>query len=167
MGIGQRRLTGLMVIKRMDTTVGLQEEKPKFRIVFANEIGMTYFDLAVMRDSMKVISCFSSLNRKKFLDMITGDFRLITGLATLTKRGFYRQNNGGNLVIRGKSARFRVWYEYNTTGDTLTTLSARSNLADPVFIRFGEWKSDGWTKMNLRQPVIGLNLELRRLKYEP
>jgi hypothetical protein len=167
MEIGKHRLTGLMVIKRMDSIHGLHKEQSKFRVVFANEIGMTFLDLEILRDSMRVVSCFSSLNRKKFLEMIASDFRLITGLMPLTQQEFFRQKISGNLIVKGKSARFRLWNEYNTSGDTLTTLSGKSNLFDPVFIRFGEWKSDGCTKISLRQPVIGMNMELRRLKHEP
>lgn len=167
MEIGNHRLTGLMVVKRMDSTNGVQDGNPSFRIVFTNEIGMTFLDLEVTRDSMKVVSCFSSLNRKKFLDMIVNDFRLITGLMPLTQRRFYRQTSAGNLIIRGRSAGFRLWYEYNPAGDSLTAMAGRSNPVDPVFIRFGEWKPGGCTKISLRQPVIGLNLILRRLKFEP
>ncbi len=166
MEIGKHRLTGLMVVKRMDSANMAQDENPTFRIVFTNEIGMTFLDLEVRRDSMKVVSCFSSLNRKRFLDMIVNDFRLITGLMPVTQQGFYRQTSAGTLFMRGKSARFRLWHEYNPSGDTLVALTAKSNPVDPVFIRFGEWKPDGCTKISLRQPVIKLNLELRRLKFE-
>lgn len=167
MEIGNHRLTGLMVVKRMDSSNGAQDENPAFRIVFTNEIGMTFLDLEVRRDSMKVVSCFSSLNRKQFLDMISNDFRLITGLMPLKQHRFYRQPSTGNLIIRGKSARFSLWFEYSPAGDTLTAIAGRSNPVDPVFIRFGEWKQGGCTRISLRQPVIGLNLELRRLKFEP
>ncbi|MCX6279682.1 MAG: hypothetical protein NT004_16530, partial [Bacteroidetes bacterium] len=69
--IKKHRLTGLLLIKRMDSAVeGISSKGRVYRIVFTNEIGMTFFDLELSRDSGKMISCFASFNKKAFIKIL-------------------------------------------------------------------------------------------------
>lgn len=67
--IKKHHLTGFLLIKKM--------EDDSYRIVFTNQVGMTFFDFEVKQNSFRVVYCFESLNRKALLRIFEKDFRLL------------------------------------------------------------------------------------------
>jgi len=165
--IKKHHLSGLLVIKRMDSTGGAgiseQVDKPVYRIVFANEIGMTFFDLELRPDSFKVISCFESLNKKALMKIFETDFRLLTGANPVTSMDFYIQSPSNNRVVAGKAGKFKTWQTYSPSGDTLFKISGKSTIADPVFISYQGYRHGFPTRIILENPFIGMKLSLRLL----
>ena len=67
--IKKHHLTGFLLVKKM--------EDESYRIVFTNQVGMTFFDFEVKQNSFRVVYCFESLNRKALIRIFEKDFRLL------------------------------------------------------------------------------------------
>jgi hypothetical protein len=167
--IKKHHLTGLLVVKRMDS-IALPEAQNNhetgagtYRIVFVNEVGMTFFDLELSPDSLQVISCFASLNRKALMNILETDFRILTLNKPLDDQKHYRKDGTKQWVVSGKTGRYRVWQTWSPGGDTLVYTGAKSTVADPVRMVFDKYKDGMPGKITVENPFIGLKLSLRRL----
>jgi hypothetical protein len=169
--IRNHHLTGLLLIKQMvaPSPTSLQQNRKDstgiYRIVFVNEVGMTYFDLEMRTDSFKVISCFTSLNKKSLLRIFETDFRILTWRGTLYREKCYRQAATDARVISGKVRKYVVWQTFSPAGDTLFKTSAKSTIADPVFITYDKYSHGFPLKITLENPFIGMKLTLRKLDH--
>ena len=177
--VKKHHLTGLLVIKRMDTLPpappkgntsppappqkGLGEISPVYRVVFVNEVGMTFFDVEIAPDSFRVVSCFESLNKKALMKIIETDIRVLTREGTLKNESFYRQSGTNGLVVSGKSGKYKSWQTFSPSGDTLWVTAAKSTIADPVVITYDQYKDGFPLKISIENPFIGMKLVLRKL----
>ncbi|MEI7727200.1 MAG: hypothetical protein WCK09_18970 [Bacteroidota bacterium] len=182
--IKKHHLTGLLVIKRMDTIApppappqaGRGEHSPlafpsggnsgcfgTYRIVFMNEIGMTFFDLELKADSLKVVSCFESLNKKALMNIFKTDFTILNWSCAVENKREYRQAETNRLVVKGDAGKYKTWQTYSPSGDTLYATTAKSNLADPVIITFAQYKDGFPVKITIENPFIGMKLVMRKL----
>ncbi|MEI6682001.1 MAG: hypothetical protein WCO44_05210 [Bacteroidota bacterium] len=155
MDIKKHHLTGLLLIKPM----GLHA----CRVVFASEIGITYFDLGISADSSRVISCFGPLNKKILTTIFISDFRILAGVDTLTTCKLYHQETTQHLVYSGRAGKFKIWQTCSNKGDTLLSQSAKSTLLDPVIISCQHYHQGFPAIIHLDNPVIGMTLSLKRL----
>jgi hypothetical protein len=174
--IKKHHLTGLLVIKRMETPHQTGDAPPPippqmgrgdscgvYRIVFMNEVGMTFFDLEMKTGGFKVISCFESLNRKALIKIFETDFRMLAWNGPLKNEKVYLQNGTSNIIVSGRGGKYKTWQTYSPSGDTLLSMSARSTLADPVIMTFEKYNDGFPAKITIENPVIGMKLLLRRL----
>lgn len=167
--IKKHHLTGLLVIKRMATippapsqTVG-GDSSGIYRIVFMNEIGMTFFDLEMKTDSFKVVSCFGPLNKKALMRIFETDFSMLTRTGPMKNEKMYRQAGTNNLVVSAGAGKYKIWQTYSPSGDTLFTTAAKSTIADPVIITYNKYKDGLPLKITIENPFIGMKLILRKL----
>jgi len=171
--IRDHHLTGLLIIKRMVAdTLGKKQFSPGgktektdtlYRIVFVNEVGMTFFDLELTPETLNVISCFASLNKKSLFRILETDLRMMMVHGALNNEKHYRQDSTGNLVKSGRSGKYSVWQTYSPAGDTLLSVSAKSNFADPVTISYKRYDDRTPSEILIENPFIGLRLTLRKL----
>ncbi|MEI6434651.1 MAG: hypothetical protein WCP32_07390 [Bacteroidota bacterium] len=162
--IKKRRLSGLLLIKRMDTAAeGISSKGSVYRVVFTNEIGMTFFDLELTSDSGKMISCFASFNKKAFIKILKTDFQVLTNNFQFESQRTYRQDSTRNLIIYGIAGSMKIWQVYSPTADTLFKVAGKSTIADPVFISFTNYSNNRPAKITVENPVIGMKLSLRLL----
>jgi hypothetical protein len=187
--IKKHHLTGLLVIKRMETPPpapappqeGRGETPPPapppappqegrgedssgiYRIVFMNEIGMTFFDLELSADSLKVVSCFESLNKKALMKIFETDFRVLNWSGLVQNEQVYLQKETNNMIVKGRIGKYKTWQTYSPSGDTLCTIAAKSSIADPVIISFVQYNDGFPGKITIENPFIGMKLALRKL----
>jgi hypothetical protein len=165
--IRKHHLTGLLVIKRMDTDSSPGNAaiatSPVYRIVFANEIGMTYFDLELKSDSFKVISCFESLNKKALMKIFETDVRLLTGMYKSDSEALYIQSGTGNRVVSTKAGKYSIWQTFAPAGDTLYATNGKSNMADPTIISYSKYADGLPARIQIENPFIGMTLLIRLL----
>jgi hypothetical protein len=155
--IRKHHLSGIMVIRQM--------EEHSYRVVFTNQVGMTYFDLSVKVDSFSVIYCFEPLNKKALLKILETDIRLLLPLNGECKTlDSYIQQPSGNLVSRGKCGKYTRWTLHSAQGDTLLYTGGRSNFADAARISFSGYKGVSPSRIQLENPLIKLKLDLRLLR---
>jgi hypothetical protein len=171
MTIRDHKLTGLMMIKRMDSVspaaAPAKEPDYSYRIVFASEIGLTFFDLELSPAGMKVISCFESLNRKNLLKILESDFRTLLGLNHLAAVAVksYRQEPGNAMVPFRKSGTRKIWEIYNPSGDTLIGINGKSNPVNGLMISLLDYKKTFPGEIIIRNPLIGMEMNLRLLSH--
>lgn len=171
MTIRHHKLTGLMMIKRMDSVspaaAPAKEPDYSYRIVFASEIGLTFFDIEISPAGMNVISCFESLNRKNLLKILESDFRILLGLnyGTSLAVNTYRQEPGNAMVQLRKNGTWKIWEIYNPAGDTLTGINGKNNPANGVMISFLNYKKSFPGEVIIRNPLIGMEMKLRLLSH--
>ncbi len=169
--IKKHHLTGLLVIKRMDSITpslvtamdGSLESPGVFRIVFVNEVGMTFFDLEMNADTFKVVSCFASLNKKTLMKILETNFRLLLWNGPMRNEKIYRQGETNNLVVSGNAGKYSTWQTYSPAGDTLFKTSGKSTIADPAIITFDKYANGTPLKIAIENPFIGIKLALRKL----
>jgi hypothetical protein len=166
--IKKHHFTGLLVIKQMGLpeppAVSMNEACPGiYRVVFMNEVGMTFFDLELTADSFRVVSCFESLNRKALMKILETDFRILLCSGQVPNKATYRQSGNGNLVIRKETETYHVWQTFTSSGDTLLATAAKSSFADKVLITYNKYSHGFPNTITIENPVIGLNLSLRKL----
>jgi len=65
--IRKQHLSGFLLIKKTDDTT--------YRVVFANEIGMTMFDLGFHESRFRIHYIFEPMNKKILLRLLENDFR--------------------------------------------------------------------------------------------
>ncbi|MCX6266717.1 MAG: hypothetical protein NTW16_05080 [Bacteroidetes bacterium] len=167
--IRKHHLTGLLVVKRMDTLpptppqTGRGEWPGIYRIVFMNEIGLTFFDLEMKTDSFKVISCFESLNKSALMKILETNFRMLTWSGPLKNETPYIQDGTKNIVRSGMAGKYKTWQTFSPSGDTLYTTSSKSNIFDPAIISFAKYSEGFPVKIILENPFIGMKMTLRKL----
>jgi hypothetical protein len=169
--IKKHHLTGLLVIKRMDSLTpppappqtGRGDCPGIYRVVFMNEVGMTFFDLELQPDSLKVVSCFESLNKKTLMKIFETDFRMLISSGSLSDQKIYRQESTNNLIIKGEAGKYKTWQTWSPSGDTLWVTAAKSTMADPVTITYEKYKDGSPLKITIENPFIGMKLMLKKL----
>lgn len=164
MEIGKRRLSGLMFIKNIDTS-GIRTGGPKkYRVVFANEIGLTFFDFELTADSLKLISGLEALRNKSLLNLLKMDYQFITGITGSQVIKYFRKKPGGEIVLKGRQNGLIFWYQFNPGGDTVQIISGRKTWIDKVFIRYDLSNGSEAARIAIDHPVIGMRIKMRRLK---
>ena len=167
MRIKNKDLSGLLLIKKMDAlydSTGIRAVQERtYRIVFANEIGLTFFDLGVSAGGFTVFQCFESLNRKALLNILKTDFRLLLRLYPDDPASIYVQEGTGRQVIMIGTKHSMVWETRNQQGDTLLVVSGKSTVADAVTIGYRGYRSGVPGAISIENPVIGLQINLRRI----
>ncbi|MDP1620762.1 MAG: hypothetical protein Q8M08_00340 [Bacteroidales bacterium] len=172
----KHHITGLLVIKRMETPpfsgntppptppqTGRGDCPAVYRIVFMNEVGMTFFDMEMKTDSFTVISCFESLNKQALVKILETDFRMLVGMDSLNTGKVFRQKGTNRMVVSGTAGKYKIWQTFSSSGDTLYTTAAKSTIADPVIIDYNNYAKGVPLKITISNPFIGMKLSLRKL----
>jgi hypothetical protein len=145
--ITSHHLSGLLLMKKTngDTT----------RVVFTNEMGISYFDFAFTRTDFKVISCIRKLNKKIVLNQLKKIFGLVLmqgdmGAYTLTKSdplNFYCKNSGKERTcyITDKACSELKRVEVSSGDKPKITIyqgAVLNGAADSIFVNYQTFKFD-------------------------
>jgi len=91
-----------MFIKRTSDTA--------IRVVFTNEIGLTFFDLELTEQSMTVHGIFPAMDRKSFLKILEKDFQIL----------LFKDRTITKLVLKGvKKKEVRIYATHSGRGKAL------------------------------------------------
>ncbi|MFH1159907.1 MAG: hypothetical protein V1733_03045 [bacterium] len=173
MDIRDYHLTGLVFMKKiLDTRYGIRDTgygmrdlgSCVYRVVFSNELGMTFFDFEISADSMQVIYCFEPMNKKPMLKILGTNFRLLLG-THMTEEPclWFFQRETGNLVGKDKSDHFKRWSTFSPAGDTLYSVACKSTFADATRISFTQYNLGFPGKIRIENPFVKLKLSLTLL----
>ncbi|MCK9422861.1 MAG: hypothetical protein M0Q38_09695 [Bacteroidales bacterium] len=110
--IGKNHLTGYTLIKKVSDS--------SFRLVFANQIGMTWFDLELMNGKLIKHSVFGPLDKKNLLGIFKQDFNALIHTSDAKPcPTVYSVNASENYALIGGSnpiVRYRIDYEKRKSG---------------------------------------------------
>jgi len=147
--VADKHLTGISIIKRTSDS--------SFHFTFANEIGMTYFDMDLFRDTYKPDYIFDPLNRKTFLKVLQRDFSILFFSVSEGKpTRKYIQKGSGEAVYMYLGLNLYAWI--NTRQNTLTNLAGWSSYFDAVLISFKEYNNGFPNEIKILNPKIKMVL---------
>jgi len=154
--MADKHLTGISIIKRTSDS--------SFHFTFANEIGMTYFDMELFRNKYKPDYIFDPLKKKSFLKVLQRDlsvmfFSVSEGKPTRK----YIQKGSGEAVYMYLGRNLYVWID--TRHNTLTELAGWSNYFDGVMVGFREYENGFPGEIQILNPKIKLVLTFNLLGY--
>jgi hypothetical protein len=169
--IRDNHLSGLLFIKKIQDSAELLPGKdspvhvPAYhRIVFCNEMGMTFFDLGIGHEGHDVIFCFEPLNRKGLLNVLETAFRILLASGDIPDQSVkYIQTGTGNRVCSWKTGKITQWNMFSPACDTLLAASGRSNFADGTQIRFQTLRDGYPSRIEIENPLVKLRISLAAL----
>jgi hypothetical protein len=151
--ISKHHLTGLFFLKRVSVN--------SVRIVFSNEMGMTFFDLELKGDDFIVHSCFPSLERASLLKLLKNDFRLLMFPdTTVTRMKPGRSGDSGLLIFRVKSARGSFHYTYDKDSGKIIRIQTSRSIMGRTDLRINGDKRLEPTKIYISNSTIGLQINM-------
>ena len=134
-----------------------------YRVVFTNQVGITFFDLGLRNDSLEVVYCFESLNRKALLNIIRTDLiLLLSAPGRFEHVSTGRQETTSLMVREGKSQKIHVWHTWDPT-NTLTAIHGKTGPADKVKIHFSDIRDNFPGTIVIENPVVGMKMEMHLL----
>jgi hypothetical protein len=149
-----KHLSGIALIKKTSDT--------SFHFSFANEIGMTYFDLELWKDSYRADYVFGPLNKKAFLKILQHDFSILffTG-SFYGKPSHYLDPVTRDDIYFYSGAHLFAYLEKESR--KLTRLAGWSSVVDAVLIGFEYTQNPFPSGINILNPRIGMLLDLNLL----
>jgi len=121
--IRKNHLTGYMLVKKTSDS--------SYRMVFSNEIGMTWFDLELIGEKITKHAVFGPMDKKGLIRILQQDFSaLIYNVNTKPKPKVYCVSPSGNVALIGRTNPFvgyRIDFEKNVSGE-----ASRMVIANPA-----------------------------------
>jgi hypothetical protein len=154
--ISKHHLTGLFFLKRISEN--------DVRIVFSNEVGMTFFDLEIRNDSLVVHSCFPSLNRRSLLKLLKNDFRLLLIPDKAVRRTNCRMSKDSTLLnCKVKSDRGSFHYFLDKNSGKLQRLKSSNSIMGKTEITVNGLTPSQPKEILISNPTIGLHIRMKLL----
>jgi len=151
--ISKHHLTGLFFLKRVSGN--------SVRIVFSNEMGMTFFDFEFKGEDFIVHYCFPSLKRASLLKILKNDFRLLLiPDTTVTRMKPGRSRDPGLLVFRVKSSRGSFQYTVDKDSRKICRIQTSRSIMGRTDLRVQGDKNQHPEKIRLFNPAIGLHINM-------
>jgi hypothetical protein len=154
--ISKLHLSGLFFLKRVSGN--------SIRVVFSNELGMTYFDLEFKGDEFIVHSFFPSLNKASFLKILENDFRLLLIPDTTVmwmKRE--RSREPASLIFTVKSLRGSFHYTYTKDSGKIRRIQTSRSVMSRTDLRVYGEEGIQPAKIHIYNPTIRLHIRMTLL----
>jgi hypothetical protein len=147
-------LSGITIIKRTSDT--------SFHFTFANEIGITYLDLDILKDTFHPLYIFEPMNKKSFLKILAYDLKLL--LFSDSNYGNpekFIQKSTGKEVFSYPGMNLFVWPDSET--GRITKLAGWTTPFDAAIIGFNPVSDTFPSHIIISNPRIKLSLEMNLL----
>jgi hypothetical protein len=153
MDIRKNHLTGYLFIKKVTDT--------SYRVLFSNEIGMTFFDIEFLPRQFIVHSCFPSLNRKSLLNLLENDFRILffmnDGIKKITPVKS-KEENRKIYKITKESGKWR--YKVSDPSGSVLFIGSVKKLISKTRIETDPSETTV-NSLSISNPVIKLNITMK------
>ncbi|MCX6284795.1 MAG: hypothetical protein NTW31_11245 [Bacteroidetes bacterium] len=155
--VADKHLTGISIIKKTSDS--------SFHFTFANEIGLTYFDMEFYRDTYRPDYIFDPINKKSFLKILQSDFSILFFSESAGKKPLrkYIQNGSGEAVYLYLGINLYAWMD--TKQNSLTELVGWSNYFDAVIVGFREYENGFPNEIRIMNPKIHMTLTFNFLGH--
>ncbi len=120
-----KHLSGLLLFKTM--------EDSSERVIFTNEMGVTFFDFEFRKDRFKVISCVKQMNKKVVINRLKQDLGLllIYGYKLGEPEAFkYQSENYYSFVLKNE----RVYYVTDTACTRISRIETASKEKKKIIV---------------------------------
>ena len=152
--VADKHLTGISIIKKTSDT--------SFHFTFANEIGMTYFDMEIYRKTYRPDYIFDPINKKSFLKILQRDFSILFFSASEGKpvRRYIDKSTGEAIYMY---LGLNLYAALDTHEKTLIKLIGWSNYFDAVLVNFTEYENGFPNQVQIVNPKIKMVLTFNML----
>ncbi len=151
--ISKHHLSGLYLLKR--TSVN------SIRIVFSNELGITFFDFELKGDKWIVHSCFPSLDKASLLKLLGNDFRLLLiPDMTVTKMKPGRSRDPGLSIFSVKSSRGSFRYTYDKVSGKIRRIETTRSIMGRTDLHVYGDEGLQPTRIQIDNPLIRLHIRM-------
>lgn len=158
MTVRTERLTGLMLFKKMPDS--------SIQVVFTNEIGMTFFNFILRKDSFETGYCFEPMNKKALIAMFRTCFELMLNYEADPKgRMLLCDPVKGNTAIGGRWGRYYTWSGVAQGDERKEFINGMSNLADKTLLTFTDFSGDLPKSVTILNPFINLRIRLQMISF--
>jgi hypothetical protein len=156
--IRNEHLTGLMLIKMMPDS--------STRIVFTNEIGMTFFDFILKKGTFRTGYCFEPMNKKPLIGMFRTCFELMLEYELRDYEYLvYCEIATGNPVTQGHFGKYNTWAGRTGNDPQSSFVHGMSNFSDQTYITFSNFRSDIPLSVSMDNPFINLRIRLEMISF--
>jgi len=147
MHIADKHLTGISIIKRTSDS--------SFHFIFANEIGMTYFDMEIYKKSFRPDYIFEPINKKAFLKILQENFSIMLYSRSERKpvRAFIEKASGEEVYLY-LGQNLYVWIDRKQ--NNLVRLAGWTNYFDAAIIKFSEYTNGFPGEIQVENPKINM-----------
>jgi hypothetical protein len=149
--ISKHHLSGLFFMKR--TSPG------SIRIMFSNEMGMTFFDVELKGDEFIIHSCFPSLNKASLMKMLHSDFRLLLIPATNIKyMKPLKSKDPGQVVFKVKYPKGAFRYTWDKESGRICRIQTLNAFFNKTDLLLEGNKGPAPKKISMSNPMIRLHI---------
>ena len=156
--IRKEHLTGLMLFKTMPDS--------SIRVVFTNEIGMTFFDFIMKDGTFKTGYCFEPMNRKPVISIFRTCYELM--LTYDVQKGDYLvfcEMSTGNPVSQAQFRKYRTWAGQLGDEPRSAFINGMSNFSDQTNISFTDYHGEVPYSVTIVNPFIDLKIRLQMISF--
>jgi hypothetical protein len=154
--ISKYHLSGLLLFKRTSAN--------SVRIVFSNELGMSFFDFELKGDEFIVHSFNSFLDRAPLLKYLENDFRLLLVPDTTVRSMNPRLSRDRKLLIFGViSARGSFYFTYDKDSGRIRRIQTLRSAMGRTDLRVSGEQRLQPEKINISNPTIHLHIHMTLL----
>lgn len=154
--ISKHHLSGLFFIKR--TSPG------SVRIMFSNEMGMTFFDVELNGDEFIIHSCFPSLNKASLMKMLSNDFRLLLiPAANIKSMKLLKSKDPGQVVFKVKPPKGSFLYTWNKDSGRICRIQTSNAFFNKTDLILEGDNGPEPKKISISNPMIRLHIRMTYL----
>lgn len=147
-------LSGLLIYKKMED---------KFRVLFTNEVGITFFDFEFGPDDFRVNYCMEKLNRKPVIRQLRKDLGLlIFHEMNFSKATVYEGNN--ELFFEFNTGKERNFYVTNAGCTDLIRIENASNKKKKAIVNLSGYKSGMPDSVEIVHQNFDFNIYLKQIE---
>jgi hypothetical protein len=151
--ISKHHLSGLFYLKKVSDS--------SFRIIFSNEMGMTFFDLEIKSEKLIVHSCFPSLDRASLMKLLKRDFLLLlVPDTTVKKMKPGKPEDPESINYKVKSARGSFRYTYDKDSGKINRIRTSGAFIGKTDLRILRDMRQQPKKIDISNPTIGLHISM-------
>ncbi|MDH4088976.1 MAG: hypothetical protein OEV24_00825 [Cyclobacteriaceae bacterium] len=150
-------ISGLLLIKDMPDG--------SHRIVFTNEVGVTFFDFGFSAGSFKVHSILSQLDKKPVVETLRKDFELIIGLP-FQKASFNRYLAGDEIYFGVTQKKETAYFITSKDCASLQRLELGTKRKRKVSVRMPGSGYPSPDRFELEHHTFNMKINLKRIPKE-
>ena len=148
-------LSGLLILKSMDDTTT--------RVLFTNEVGVTYFDFEFSKSGFRVVTCVDKMNKKPVINRLRDD------LGLLLQHGF--ENVPPEMLQDGKVTYYRfqrkketVYYITDTECNVLQHIETVSGRKKKIVVNLTGTRAGMPDSVYLAHQSFEYNITLKQIE---
>ena len=150
--ISKHHISGFIFLKRTSDS--------SYRILFSNQMGMSFFDFEFSARAFIVHSCFPSLDRKSLLGILKTDFEILLFPFRDMKKAILVGSSDSISQFKVKVPSGKWFYEVRNDSQRIIQIRSKGKLVKKTRIIIG-YQGAAISDISISNPTIGLELKMK------